>query len=70
VQETKSSSPSHHDVPSFRPWLRVMAGALIPILIAFFVPDAARIYLFAIAGLGLVAGLVMFFKEEGAANRR
>jgi hypothetical protein len=47
-----------------------MAGALIPILIAFFVPDAARIYLFAIAGLGLVAGLVMFFKEEGAANRR
>ena len=64
MDETRTSTP-HHDLPSFRPWLRVLVGALIPILLAFFVPDTAQIYLFVIAGLGLVAGLVMFFKEEG-----
>ena len=47
-----------------------MVSAFIPLLIAFFVPRALQVYLFVIAGLAMLAGLVLFVKEERSAKRR
>jgi hypothetical protein len=69
VDEINSNPTQHHDLPRFHPWLRVMVSAFIPLLIAFFVPREAQIYLFVIAGLAMLAGLVLFVKEERAAKR-
>ena len=46
-----------------------MVSAFIPLMIAFFVPRAAQIYLFVIAGLAMLTGLVLFVKEERSAKR-
>lgn len=69
VDETNSTSTRHHDLPRFHPWLRMMVAAFIPLLIAFFVPSAFQVYLFVLAGVALVGGLVLFLKEERSAKR-
>ena len=70
MADINTTTTEHHEVPSFEPWLRVMTAALIPIVLAFVLPRSFILFLFAAAGVLLVAGLVMWIKHERAAKAR
>jgi hypothetical protein len=46
------------------PWLSVSFLALVPLIIAFYVPAAWQPYLFAAGGLLLAAGTVLLIRQE------
>ena len=53
----------HHDTPKFEPWFGVMVAALVPMLLAFFVPRTYFAMLAAVAAALFVAGLTMMLRQ-------
>ena len=54
------------------PWLSVSFLALLPLIVAFYVPEAWQPYLFVAGGLLLVVGTVLLIRQErrNSAERR
>lgn len=50
--------------PSIEPWLRVSFVALLPLILAFYLAEVWRPYLFVAGGLLLVASAVMLVRQE------
>jgi len=50
--------------PSIEPWLRVSFFALLPLVLAFYLAEEWRPYLFVAGGLLLVASAVMLVRQE------
>ena len=58
--------------PTIEPWLRVSFLALLPLVLAFYLPKAWQAYLFVAGGLLLVASAAMLVRQERrkSADRR
>ena len=58
--------------PSIEPWLRISFLALLPLVLAFYLAEEWRPYLFVAGGLLLVASAVMLVRQERrkSADRR
>jgi energy-converting hydrogenase Eha subunit G len=54
------------------PWLSVSFLALLPLIVAFYVPEAWQPYLFVAGGLLLLIGTVLLIRQErrSSAERR
>jgi hypothetical protein len=52
------------DHPSVEPWLRASFLALVPLLLAFYLPEEWQPYLFVAGALLLVTGAVMLVRQE------
>ena len=54
------------------PWLSVSFLALLPLIVAFYVPEAWQLYLFVAGGLLLLVGAVLLIRQErrNSAERR
>jgi hypothetical protein len=50
--------------PSIEPWLRTSFLALVPLILAFYLPEAWQLHLFVAGGLLLVASAVMLVRQE------
>ena len=50
--------------PSIEPWLRVSFVALLPLVLAFYLAEEWRPYLFVAGGLLLVTSFVMLVRQE------
>jgi hypothetical protein len=50
-------------VPAIPLWLKVMAVAVVPLIVAAFVPQSARIPLAGVSAALFVVGLVMLLRE-------
>ena len=50
--------------PSMEPWLRVSFIALLPLVLAFYLAEEWKPYLFVAGGLLLVASAVMLVRQE------
>ena len=46
------------------PWLSVSFLALLPLIVAFYVPEAWQLYLFVAGGLLLLVGAVLLIRQE------
>ena len=62
-QYSKNAPPAP---PKTERWLLVMALAFVPVIIALFVPEAARIPLLVVSGLTFVAGFAMMIRHSRA----
>ena len=52
------------DDPSIEPWLRISFLALVPLILAFYLAEELKLYLFVAGGLLLVASAVMLVRQE------
>lgn len=52
------------DHPSIEPWLRISCLALVPLILAFYLAEELKLYLFVAGGLLLVASAVMLVRQE------
>jgi len=52
------------DHPSVEPWLRTSFLALVPLILAFYLPEEWQPYLFMAGGLLLVTGAAMLVRQE------
>ena len=52
------------DHPSIEPWLRISFLALVPLILAFYLAEELKLYLFVAGGLLLVASAVMLVRQE------
>ena len=52
------------DHPSIEPWLRISFLALVPLILAFYLAEELKLYLFVAGGLLLVASTVMLVRQE------
>ena len=59
-QYSKNAPPTP---PKTERWLLVMALAFVPVIVALFVPDVARIPLLAVSGLTFVAAFAMMIRH-------
>jgi hypothetical protein len=50
--------------PSAEPWLRASFLALVPLIVAFYLPEEWQPYLFVAGGLLLLTGAVMLVRQE------
>lgn len=57
------NSHDHEDIPRFEPWLGVMAGSLLPALLALALPQAFSIPLIACTVLLFAAGSFMLARQ-------
>ena len=58
--------------PSIEPWLRISFLGLVPLILAFYLAEEWKPYLFVAGGLLLVASAVMLVRQErrkGAGRR-
>lgn len=63
-EERRSVDPTDDSrIPVIQPWLKVMGSAVIPLIIAAFVPQSVRVPLAGVAVVLVVVGLVMLLKE-------
>jgi hypothetical protein len=61
-QRTADDQAEGH--PGIEPWLGVSFLALLPLIIAFYVPASWQPYLFVAGGLLLVVGTVLLIRQE------
>jgi hypothetical protein len=60
-------SPQDEEVdrhPSIEPWLRISLVGLVPLILAFYLAEEWKPYLFVAGALLLVAGAVMLVRQE------
>jgi hypothetical protein len=60
-------SPQDEEVdrhPSIEPWLRISFLGLVPLILAFYLAEEWKPYLFVAGALLLVAGAVMLVRQE------
>jgi hypothetical protein len=50
--------------PSIEPWLRISCLALVPLILAFYLAEELKLYLFVAGGLLLVMSAVMLVRQE------
>jgi hypothetical protein len=50
--------------PSIEPWLRISFLGLLPLILAFYLAEEWKAYLFVAGGLLLVASAVMLVRQE------
>ena len=50
--------------PSIEPWLRISFLGLVPLILAFYLAEELKLYLFVAGGLLLVASAVMLVRQE------
>jgi hypothetical protein len=50
--------------PKTERWVPIMALAFVPVVLALFVPEPARIALVAVGGLTFIAGFVLMLRES------
>ena len=53
-----------HRHPSIEPWLRISFLGLVPLILAFYLAEEWKPYLFVAGGLLLVASAVMLVRQE------
>ena len=51
-------------MPRMEPWLWVLLGALVPVVLAFVLPRGLMGWLFGVSAVLLLVGLVLFAKQE------
>jgi hypothetical protein len=65
IPEPRSSQDEEMDRhPSIEPWLRISFVGLVPLILAFYLAEEWKPYLFVAGGLLLVASAVMLVRQE------
>ncbi|HEX7978253.1 MAG TPA: hypothetical protein VF461_06600 [Gemmatimonadaceae bacterium] len=65
IPESRSQRDEEIDRhPTIEPWLRVSFVALLPLILAFYLAEEWKLYLFVAGGLLLVASTVMLVRQE------
>jgi hypothetical protein len=65
IPEPRSSQDEEMDRhPSIEPWLRISFLGLLPLILAFYLAEEWKPYLFVAGGLLLVASAVMLVRQE------
>ena len=65
IPEPRSSQDGEMDRhPSIEPWLRISFVGLVPLILAFYLAEEWKPYLFVAGGLLLVASAVMLVRQE------
>ena len=65
IPEPRSAQDEEFDRhPTIEPWLRMSFLALLPLVLAFYLPEEWRPYLFVAGGLLLVASAAMLVRQE------
>jgi hypothetical protein len=55
--------------PGVEPWLKVSFLAFVPLLLAFYLPDGWKPYLFVAGGLLVLWSMVMLLRQERRGGR-
>jgi hypothetical protein len=64
IPESQPSSDDQTSSHAVEPWLGVSFLALLPLIVAFYVPEEWQTYLFVAGGLLLVVGTVLLIRQE------
>lgn len=60
----RSIPDDHHAAPRLEPWLGVCLLAIVPMVVAFFIPKSLVVFAAAISGILLLAGVGMLIVQE------
>jgi hypothetical protein len=65
IPESQRTSDDQAEVHTgIEPWLKVSFLALLPLIVAFYVPETWQLYLFVAGGLLVVVGIVLLIRQE------